>query len=156
MTINHQLPQPSTHKCLSIRQPWAWLIIHAGKDIENREWRSAFTGLCLIHASKTMTRGDYDACALFLASIDAPIELPAPADLLRGGIIGSVYIYGCVTQSHSPWFCGPYGFQLSDPEPFPFSPFPGRLKFFPVDPAVLDGSLAIDYRRSAMLGKGPA
>lgn len=28
---------------LSIRQPWAWLIINAGKDIENRDWKR----LCL-------------------------------------------------------------------------------------------------------------
>ena len=26
-------------KALSIRQPWAWLILHAGKDIENRDWK---------------------------------------------------------------------------------------------------------------------
>jgi len=26
--------------CLSIRQPWAWLITHGHKDIENRTWGS--------------------------------------------------------------------------------------------------------------------
>ena len=35
---------------LSIRQPWAWAILHAGKDIENRSWRTAFRGEVLIHA----------------------------------------------------------------------------------------------------------
>jgi hypothetical protein len=29
---------------LSIRQPWAWLICHAGKNIENRPWRTQFRG----------------------------------------------------------------------------------------------------------------
>lgn len=24
-------------KAISVRQPWAWLIIHGGKDIENRD-----------------------------------------------------------------------------------------------------------------------
>jgi len=28
-------------KALSIRQPWAWAILHAGKDIENRPERIA-------------------------------------------------------------------------------------------------------------------
>lgn len=28
---------------LSIRQPWAWAILHAGKDIENRDWHTAST-----------------------------------------------------------------------------------------------------------------
>ena len=31
-------------KCLSIRQPWAWAIIHAGKDIENRCWPTSYRG----------------------------------------------------------------------------------------------------------------
>jgi len=32
-------------KCLSIRQPWAWLIIHGGKDVENRTWWTDYPGL---------------------------------------------------------------------------------------------------------------
>ena len=31
-------------KALSIRQPWAWAIINAGKDIENRQWPTKFRG----------------------------------------------------------------------------------------------------------------
>jgi hypothetical protein len=40
-------------KALSIRQPWAWAILHAGKRIENRDWRSvpSYRGPLLIHAS---------------------------------------------------------------------------------------------------------
>ena len=30
------MDQGKTVKALSIRQPWAWLILYAGKDIENR------------------------------------------------------------------------------------------------------------------------
>lgn len=29
---------------ISIRQPWAWLILNAGKDIENRDWPTNFRG----------------------------------------------------------------------------------------------------------------
>lgn len=29
---------------LSVRQPWAWAIIYAGKDIENRLWGASRTG----------------------------------------------------------------------------------------------------------------
>src|SRR3990167_9411398 len=47
-------------KALSIRQPWAWLILHAGKDIENRGWPTSFRGRFLIHASKGMTRAEYE------------------------------------------------------------------------------------------------
>ena len=33
-------------KALSIRQPWAWAILHAGKDIENRDWRTDCADRC--------------------------------------------------------------------------------------------------------------
>ena len=31
-------------KALSIQQPWAWLIAHGKKDVENRTWATAFRG----------------------------------------------------------------------------------------------------------------
>ncbi|MCC7374294.1 MAG: hypothetical protein IT581_06545 [Verrucomicrobiales bacterium] len=40
---------------ISVRQPSAWMIIHAGKDIENRTWRTKFRGRVLVHAAKGMT-----------------------------------------------------------------------------------------------------
>ena len=30
---------------LSVRQPWTWGIIHAGKPVENRDWRRPNPGL---------------------------------------------------------------------------------------------------------------
>ena len=40
-------------KALSIRQPWAWAILHAGKRVENRDWQGChYRGPLLIHASK--------------------------------------------------------------------------------------------------------
>lgn len=39
-------------KALSVRQPWPWAILHAGKRIENRDWRGcSYRGPLLIHAS---------------------------------------------------------------------------------------------------------
>jgi hypothetical protein len=38
-------------KALSIRQPWVWAIVHAGKDIENRTWWTPYRGPVLIHAA---------------------------------------------------------------------------------------------------------
>lgn len=45
---------------LSIRQPWAWLIASGHKDIENRCWKTLRRETIYIHASKGMTRGEYD------------------------------------------------------------------------------------------------
>ncbi|HDU8694716.1 TPA: ASCH domain-containing protein, partial [Morganella morganii subsp. morganii] len=39
-------------KAISIRQPWAWLIVNGHKDIENRSWRTKYRGQVLVHASQ--------------------------------------------------------------------------------------------------------
>jgi hypothetical protein len=39
-------------KVLSIRQPWAFLIVNGHKNIENRDWLTAYRGPVLIHAGK--------------------------------------------------------------------------------------------------------
>lgn len=123
---------------ISVRQPWAWLIIHAGKDIENRDWKDWNPGLkvrgrVLIHASQGMTRMEYDDVReFFYCDIDSPhgLTLPKFEALERGGIIGSVEIVDVVTMSNSPWFFGPKGLVLRDPQPLPFYRCKGQLGFF--------------------------
>ena len=117
-------------KALSIRQPWAWLIIYAGKDIENRVWRSYYRGPILVHASSGMTPAEYEDAEDFAHSIG--VELPAFEQLPRGGIVGSVDVIDCVSQSQSRWFNGPFGFVLSNPKALEFRPLPGKLGFFDV------------------------
>lgn len=125
-------------KALAIRQPWAWLIIHGGKDVENRDWSTKVRGRVLIHAAKGMTRDEYGAAvgtALMAANRDAggaSIAVPAMSSIQRGGIIGSVEIVDCISASASPWFFGKFGFVLRDPQPLPFRPYKGQLGFFDV------------------------
>lgn len=130
-------------KAISIRPAWAWLIIrpdlvtqearaaalNAGlfKDIENRTWSTNVRGRVLVHASQ----GNIDAhraATEFAKTLG--VTVPSRDGLQRGGIIGSVEIAGCVTKSDSPWFFGPKGFVLRNPQPMPFSPLRGRLGFF--------------------------
>lgn len=120
-------------KALSIRQPWAWLILQGGKDIENRTWKTNLRGRVLIHASKGMTRADYET-----AEMHAPLPLFEKLQTKCGGIVGSVEIVDCVQQSESPWFFGPHGFVLRDPEPLPFIPLKGALGFFEVDQTLIN------------------
>lgn len=52
-------------KALTIRQPWAWAIFHAGKDIENRVWqpRSLKPGETIaIHVAKKLDDDWERAC----------------------------------------------------------------------------------------------
>lgn len=119
-------------KALSIRQPWAWLIVNGYKDIENRSWPTRLRGEVLVHASKGMTRAEYDDVDLMLALDERLqyIRLPAFEQLERGGIVGKVTIAGCITASKSPWFFGQYGFCLMNSKALPFTPLKGALGFF--------------------------
>jgi len=134
-------------KALSIRQPWAWLIVRpdltapaeraaalaAGhiKDIENRSWPTHFRGRVLIHAGKGMTGAEYTDAYHF--ALEVGIKLPLFNELERGGIVGIATITGCSDDSLSPWFFGKFGFDLVDAKPLPFLPCKGQLGFFQVD-----------------------
>ena len=123
---------------LSVRQPWAWAILYAGKDIENRSWRHPnpglqFRGQVCLHAAKGLTRAEYDDARQAIAHIGG--SCPAAADLQRGGIIGLVDIVDVVKDSNSPWFAGPRGLVLANPQFVPFIPAVGQLGFFEWAPA---------------------
>lgn len=127
-------------KALSIRQPWAWLIIHGGKDVENRTWHTKLRGRFLVHASKGMTRAEYIETLDMVESIgshDLLRAFPKFDDLQRGGVIGSVELVDSVDTSDSPWYMGATAFLLRDPKPLPFHPYKGQLGFFEV-PGALD------------------
>lgn len=130
-------------KALSIRQPWAWAIVHAGKDIENRDWKPGnpglrFRGPFLIHASGGMTRGEYEDAldtmhGISLTSLfPTGLTLPGIGDLPRGGIVGKAEIVDVVTQSGSDWFFGPIGLVIANVRALPFAPLKGQLGFFDV------------------------
>lgn len=112
-------------QALSIRQPWAWLIVNGHKDVENRDWRTGYRGRVLIHAGKNHD-GNKDEW-------DWPyIQKPDHFDY--GGIIGIAEIADCVQTHPSDWFCGPFGFVLRKARPLPFLPCRGKLGFFTVEP----------------------
>lgn len=116
-------------KALSIRQPWAWLIAHGYKDVENRTWATPFRGRFLLHASKTF---DLDGEAWVRATFPA-IPLPARGEIATGGIVGEAVLTDCVEGAHpSPWFNGAVAFVLDQRRALPFAPCKGRLGFFDV------------------------
>ena len=119
-------------RALSIRQPWAWAIFN-GKDVENRSWQAVHhgldeTGRFAIHASKGITRDEYENASRFMESLD--VACPPAAELKRGGIIGTAELVDVVRESDSPWFFGPRGLVLRNAEPCDFIPCAGSLGFF--------------------------
>ena len=115
-------------KALSIRQPWAWLIVNGFKPYENRTWTTKFRGPLLIHAGKAFDRKGYD----WVRSTFPEIDMPSSDQFERGGIVGAAELWEVATASSSPWFSGPYGFCLAKATPLPFMPLAGKLGFFEV------------------------
>jgi hypothetical protein len=118
---------------LSIRQPWAWFILYAGKDVENRSWPTRYRGRVLIHAGRAFDDDDLDVTLNLFAWAPAGMIPPTAAGLPRGGIVGEAEIVDCVTSSDSEWFEGPYGLVLRNARPLPFRRCRGRLGFFKPD-----------------------
>ena len=127
-------------KALSIRQPWAWAIFNAGKDVENRNWQCKLRGRVVVHAAKAMTRPEFmnfqDVVSLMTPQ--PPIHGRQADELVFGALIGTVEIVDCVTSSTSPWFFGEFGFVLREPRLFQQPiPWRGSLGFFNVPDAAL-------------------
>ena len=125
---------------ISIRQPWAWLIVNGYKDVENRTrmCRAHLGKRVLIHAGQTMTVDDYQACVLFInASIEKRGWTLPPWPTLRqecGGIVGSAIIRASSDMDcGSPWWTGGIWWKMEAPEVLPFHPCKGRLGFFNVE-----------------------
>ena len=110
---------------LSIKQPWAYAIIHLGKDIENRTWRMNYRGWLAIHASKTV-----DDC---LGTLPDGSKVSLDMTNTRGAIIGIVRVIDCVTEHSSVWFEGPFGLVLEYPTPIKPIEYRGSLGFWDVD-----------------------
>lgn len=107
-------------KALSIRQPWTWAILCAGKRIENRQRADGrmpamcgYLGPLLIHASKGCTDPEFASAAIWMHKqhLATPIEwrldrqhpdtpkIQALKTLPRGGIVGVCNVVGYVGPS---------------------------------------------------------
>lgn len=128
---------PLVWKALSVRQPWAAMIMFLAKDIENRSWGTKFRGRFLVHAAKGMTRDEWQDAVHFAqfrcgVAAEKLEEFCRFDKLQRGGFIGSVELVDSLDHSRSSWYMGEKGFLLRDPKPLPFIPYAGKLGFFDV------------------------
>ena len=132
-------------RVLSIRQPWASLIIKGFKDVENRSWRTFVRGEIALHASSLKSEDDWDDAIITVAVIRAItfseaekwlIETIGEFDKLpRGAILGTVEITDCKRERMSPWhFDENWGFYLQNPKEIK-KPIPakGKLGFWDFD-----------------------
>jgi ASCH domain len=126
---------------LSVRQPWAALIVAGRKTIEVRKWATAVRGRVFIHAARAAD----DRPEAWAAVTD---DLRPLADL-RGGVIGAADLTGCVLYrttaqfaadadrhgNDASWFEPPlmYGFSFRGGAPVPFVACRGSTRFFRVE-----------------------
>jgi hypothetical protein len=124
---------------ISVRQPWAELIISGEKSIEVREWSAAVRGPLWIHASRTV---DEHAMDLF-----------GKSKLFAGGLVGRVDLVDVLPLNPDRWekwrsrhrVPGPMpsravAFVLENPHRLkaPIG-MPGRLKIFRVHDGIAQG-----------------
>ncbi len=117
-------------RAISIWQPWAYAILHLGKDVENRPMRTHYRGRILIQASLTVEDDE-----------DRKLKLD-PDELPTGAIVGSVEIVDCIRGSKSKWANrGQWHWILENPlilaKPIPLK---GKLGFIRVPNGLLKGA----------------
>jgi len=96
-------------RALTVRQPWAWAIVHAGQDVENRSWTNRYAiGTIAIHAGYGVDP---------LEKLPRGVKKPGENELMRGAIIGVVDVVDIVDRHRSKWFIGPLGWVLRNPRP---------------------------------------
>src|SRR5436853_2763418 len=126
---------------LSIKQPWASLVVLGLKTIEIRGWTTPIRGRIAIHTGKIPD--DRPEGWARLGKEHAKLAA------LRGGVIGVANLVDIITyrssrhfaadrQLHcneSSWFAPPvlYGLRFEKPKIVPFSECSGQVKFFSVE-----------------------
>jgi hypothetical protein len=111
---------------LSVRQPWAWLIVNGFKDIENRNRRTHHRGPLLIHAGLSL-----DGYAKKIEWVERKHGISVPLEVDTQGIVGVVDVIDCVESHKSKWFeKGKFGWVLENPRCLRFRRCKGALGLF--------------------------
>jgi hypothetical protein len=114
-------------RTLSLRQPWAWLVVNGYKDIENRSWRTNHRGPLLIHASSN--QADFTPQKIVMIQRKYGVFVPSTVEF--GGIVRVVEVVDCVGKHSSKWkFRDSWGWILQNPRRLPFRECKGAVGFF--------------------------
>jgi ASCH domain len=98
-------------KALTVRQPWASLLIAGVKDVENRTWSTGHRGRLAIHAG----RPERQAFADEAWTLARKLRLDTPS----GVVLGTVKVLDVVSDSRSDWASpGHYHWVVGDAKPY--------------------------------------
>jgi hypothetical protein len=137
ITLEATMP---TYKTLSVRQPYAWLLVNGIKTCENRTWNTKHRGTLVIHAgAKSMTMDDWGYLIEMCEARQITVPWFEDPCLETGGIVGAVRLVD-VTASPEPnqengWWDGEsFAWLLDGAMTIPdFIPLKGRLGLFDVE-----------------------
>lgn len=139
-----------TIACLSVRQPWADLIVAGIKPFENRTWPCAHRGPLLIHAGKAWGLQEQNARHSLMEIAIKTNDLRRQHILMGvesrlGGLVGSCVMRSCIHEDKwfsggglaydgvEQWFVGPYGYALTGAKYFhQIIPYRGQQGLFRV------------------------
>ena len=132
-------------KAISLRQPWADLVVQGKKTLELRTWTVSHRGPLAIHAAQAVEEAACQAHGL------------APGGLTSGALVGVVDLVEIIPLDEAAFqqqagahraqgfFAPPpggvvlYGWRLENPRPLPHPiPYRGRMGLFSVPDALLD------------------
>lgn len=108
-------------RALSIKQPWAFVILKKGKNVENRQINCHYRGFIALHTSKKPLEDFEYLKDHFGISVD-PKKVP------YGCVVGFAEIVDVITKKQitaktKKWFGGKYGYVLKNimvlPNPVP-------------------------------------
>lgn len=116
-------------QAITLRQPWAWAVMHAGKDLENRKQKLCRPGWYFLHAGLGGELGEYEKAREFIwdaawsrtTKEDETPQIPPMFDeVQRGGVVAAVKFGEWITESESPWFVGPKAIKIEAVVPLKF------------------------------------
>lgn len=82
-------------RAISLKQPWAWAVFNAGKNIENRTWWTEYRGPIWIASSAQVTRTDYQVASHIIERISG-VRPPDSRDVVYGAILGRATVSDCI------------------------------------------------------------
>lgn len=132
-------------RILTVRQPWAWAIIHAEKDIENRQ-RSlgGYRGPVAIHAGLQVDEDPTERESWTTLADALMLRPDAHSEMPRGAILGVADLVGVhEDDSAECYYCSgwaDYGWHHVLAHPRPLSepiPFKGALGLRRLDAATI-------------------
>jgi hypothetical protein len=111
-------------KAVTIRQPFATLVMAGVKRCENRTWPVRHRGLLIVHAAAAPPSGR-DWPDVLPPGLDAGrLDLPPFRSLPLGAVLGAVDLFACLPHEDlaaewaaDPFARGPFCWLLRDPRP---------------------------------------